>query len=288
MPYSLDIYFKPPVALSRLLQYFGPRKYYRLVENKIIYENPYTEVDFFFRLHGTFFGSRIAFAEFEINYNRPSFFGTEADIELSAFMEAFQPRIFDAQMRGMAEGPYSNEGFLNGWNFGNRFGVRAVMVEQPEIITKPADELRATWEWNYRIYERSQLFKDCYVSKIFFLHFEGRLNRVVIWPRGEPVLMPRVPHVLIRRFVSRESRYGLATWSEVLDVVARAGFDTTKDSLHLKYIITPEPIADWVANIELIDHHALEDIDPYRIIDENIVEAARAAIERNGDGPWTV
>jgi hypothetical protein len=37
----------------------------------------------------------VASAEFEINYNRPSFFGIEAERELSAFIAAFQPRIED-------------------------------------------------------------------------------------------------------------------------------------------------------------------------------------------------
>lgn len=71
---------------------------------------------------------------FEVNYNRPNFFGLEAEIELSAFVTEFQPRIHDPQMRGMGDGPYFGEGFLSGWNFWNVLGIRAGPAVNPTAM----------------------------------------------------------------------------------------------------------------------------------------------------------
>ena len=52
-------------------------------------------------------------------------------------------------MRGMGDGPYSPEGFLNGWNFGNVLAVHSVRSRSPDdpIASMPAAELRAAiWQ----------------------------------------------------------------------------------------------------------------------------------------------
>jgi hypothetical protein len=114
MSYDLDLYFKPAVSRSHILQYFAARRHYTVEGNNAVYQNPDTGVYFFLRLRcarSVLLQKNVIAAEFEINYQRPSFFGTEAEIELSAFVAAFQPRIEDPQMRGMGQGPYSREGF---------------------------------------------------------------------------------------------------------------------------------------------------------------------------------
>ena len=88
-------------------------------------------------------------------------------------------------------------------------------------------------------------------------------------------MLPRVDYVLIGRFTSGEKRYGMAPWSEVLDVIQRAGLDTAKDPLDIAYLTIPPPIANWVANISLIDVDALERVRPDQILDEELIAAAR-------------
>jgi hypothetical protein len=216
-------------------------------------------------------------AEFEINYGRPSYFGIEAEKEMAAFVATFQPRIHDPQMRGMGDGPYSRDGFLNGWNFGNVFAVYSALSRDPDwsFTSLPADELRADWEWNYHSDERHWRRPSSFVPIIMYFRIEGRLSRVAVWPTGSPILLPRVDYVLIGRVISGQKRYGLASWSEVLDVTQRVGLDTTKDPLDIAYLKIPPPIASWVANIPLIDVEALERVRPDQILDEELIAAAR-------------
>ena len=151
----------------------------------------------------------------------------------------------------MGEGPYSREGFLSGWNFGNEFTARGAVSSNPDrnVASMPADELRAAWEWNYHNAEWEWRNPRLFVPIVMFFRIEGRPRRVVIWPEGMQALVPIVDYVLVGRLVSGEKRFGLAHWSEVLQVVQHAGLDTTTDPLKLAYFVTPPPIADWVANI---------------------------------------
>jgi hypothetical protein len=288
MSYTLDLYFEPAVPRRRLLQYFTARRHYAIAENEVLYENPHTEVRFVLSLRpgrSLLLQRTVVSAEFELNYCRPSYFGIEAELELSAFMAAFQPRIHDAQMRGMGEGPYSREGFLSGWNFGNLFGARVAVSKDDAsfgITSIPAEKLRAAWTWNHRKAEESvRLANRRFVPTIRFFTVEGRPSSVVIWPRGMPVSLPQVDYVLVGRLVSGEKRFGLASRSEVLEVAARAGFDTTMTPLDMEYFRTPPPIAKWVASIPLIDFAAFQRhrLTAHRIIDEEIMAAAQEAIE---------
>lgn len=270
-----------------MLQYFAMRRHYAIAEDRIVYENPFTGVYFFIQLQcgrNIRFEKTVVSAEFEVNYFRPSYFGTEAEIELSAFMTAFQPRIEDPQIRGMGDGPYSGDGFLNGWNYGNAFTYRSILSKDPdlELVSMPADELRAIWEWNYKVAEQKQWVRyRSNVPKISFHVVEGRPCRVAIWPQGEAVLLPRVEHVLIGRIISGEVKFAFASWPEVLEVAARAGFDTTKDPLDLDYIVMPPPIAEWIATRPLLEQGAFERRDAYKILDEELIAAARAAVDRD-------
>src|SRR5579863_3275830 len=282
MSYELYLYFKPAVRRDRVLQHFATRKHYTVVKDKLSYENPDTGVYFWIKLRcarNILLQRTVASAEFEINYNRPSFFGIEAERELSAFIAAFRPRIEDGQMHGMGEGPYSREGFLSGWNFGNVFGVhnRLSGKSASDIPSLPTDTLRAVWTWNDQRADLKLRRAGCVVPTITFIRIEGRLSRVVVWGEGMAIVLPQVDYVFVGRMVAGEKRAGLAPWSEVLDVAKRAGFDTSKNPLNLAYLVTPKPIADWVANIPLIDFEALwsERLYDYQILDDELIAAAR-------------
>jgi hypothetical protein len=291
MSYSLELFFDPAVQRTRLLSYFAARKHHAVADARASYENPDTGVYFSVMLRcvrNVVFRKSVAAVEFEINYNRPSFFGIEAEREISELVAAFQPaRIEDPQIRGMAEGPYSGEGFLNGWNFGNLFSIHSRLSDNPDrdIPSMAAAELHASCTWNYQRAERDRLNVRCFVPRIMFSRIKERPRRVIVWPQGNPVLLPEADYVLVGRIAGAEKRYGLATWSEVLDVVQRAGFDTTRSPLNLDYAATPPPIAHWVNNIPLIDHASLSGakMEAYQVVDDELVAAARERIERDQD-----
>jgi hypothetical protein len=275
MSYDLELYFEPAVRLDRLLGHFAARRRFSMKNDDVVYENRDTGVYFFMRLRRTkkLFrsSSSIVSAAFEINYCRPSYFGVEAEKVLSDFVAVFQPRIEDPQMHGMGGGPYSREGFLSGWNFGNVFAARNALLDR-NIVSMPSDELRATWEWNYHRAEREWRNPDVFS---FFFRIEGRPCRLVTWGEGMPILLPKVDYILLGRVVSGDARFGLAPWSEVLEVTRRGGVDATNDPLKLDYRVTPAPIADWVANIPLIDVDALERLSADKILDDELIAAAR-------------
>jgi hypothetical protein len=281
MSYDLDLFFEPAIRRSRLLEYFAARKHFKVENDKVVYGNEDTGVYFFMRLRSgrnILLQRTVVSAEFEINYGRPSYFGIEAEKEMAAFVAAFQPRIHDPQMRGMGDGPYSRDGFLNGWNFGNVFAVYSVLSRDPDwsFASLPADRLRAAWEWNYHRPKRSDKFENsAAVPAIMFFRIDGRPSRVVIWGQGMPVLLPQVDHVLVGREASGEPRFGLVPWSEILDVLQHTRFDTTTDPIALHYFRTPQPIAEWIANVPLIDAKALERLRSDQILDDELIAAAR-------------
>src|ERR1700743_190727 len=104
MSYSLEIYLKPAVGPRRISAYFAARDHFKMVGNEARYGNEKTGVNFWFTFRlgrDLLFRKVVKSAEFEVNFFRPSFFGLEAEIELSAFIAMFRPRIFDPQIDGM-------------------------------------------------------------------------------------------------------------------------------------------------------------------------------------------
>jgi hypothetical protein len=280
MSYDLEFYFEPPIPRQRIVEYLAARKHFKIENDKVLYARSDTGVYFFMKLRSSrnlLLQRTIVSADFEINYYRPSYFGIEVENELSAFVAAFKPRIHDPQMRGMGEGSYSREGFLSGWNFGNVFAVHSIMSRDPadDVPSMPADQMRAVWEWNYQSSALKWRRPSSFVPEIMFFRIKGRLSRVAIWPTGMQILLPKVDYVLVGRLVAGEKRFGLAPWSEVLDVLQRAGLDTSKDPLDIAYLERPPPIANWVLNIPLIDVDALERLRPDQILDDELIAAAR-------------
>jgi hypothetical protein len=277
MSYSLHLYFKPRVRRADMLKYFAGRKLYKIAKDRVSYTNEDTGVYFWFDLRCSrdiLLRRTVVSAEFEINYNLPSFFGIEAEKELATFVAAFGPGIEDAQMHGMGAGPYSAEAFLKAWNFGNGFATREAASKDGDraMATMPTAELNAAWEWNYRCAERRDRHnRRAYVPTIIFVHIDGRPGRAIIWGEGMPILLPRVDYVLVAREVSGQLCAGIATWSEITELAKRAGFDTSKEPLELAYLVPPPVIADWVATRPLTDMKAIGRMHAYQILDEELV-----------------
>ncbi|HEX4504499.1 MAG TPA: hypothetical protein VH722_02115 [Alphaproteobacteria bacterium] len=284
MTYSVDLFFKPGIGLERIARYFAARGRFSVSGREAAYRNEDTQVGFFFKFrHGRSLLLRrtVASAEFEVNYNRPSWFGDEAEIELSAFVAAFRPRI-DPQMRGMNRGPYSGAGFLRGWDFGNTFSIRTMLFERPDfrMATLPRERLRSIWAWNYaRAAEHAATGDRRFTPLIQFFSIDGRVCTVAVWSQGMPVLLPKVDYVLVGRLAGNDRRFGLEPWSEVLDVVAQnPRFDLGNDPLALEYFQTPPAIAKWVNSVKAVDLQTLERLSPLQVYDAELAAAARKSI----------
>ncbi len=280
MSYSLFLHFKPRLRRADILDYFARRRHYKLAKTRVSYGNEDTGVYFWFQLSlGWDFLLRrtVKSLEFELNYNRPSFFGLEAEQELSDFIDAFHPRIEDPQMEGLGTGAYSRDGFLRGWNFGNRLAIGQIATEGSErkIATMPAAALRAAWEWNYRCADQREKRKQqSYVPSILFWRIDGRVCRVAAWGESIPILLPRVDYVFVAREAAGKVQGTLALWTEIVALAQRAGFDTGKEPLELRYLTPPPVIAAWAANLSLSDLNAYEQLPAHQIIDEELIAGA--------------
>src|SRR5271157_2989471 len=113
---SYDLFLKPrtgnvtPEAFS---DYFRLRRNYKVNLPQAWYENEDTGVYFVFELSSEINqnGGRSYPITLSINYLRPSFFGLEAEPEVSAFVRAFDATVSDPQTNGMGEGEYHSDLF---------------------------------------------------------------------------------------------------------------------------------------------------------------------------------
>lgn len=234
---SYDLFFKPNDRLTReaFESYFSGRNRYELTENQAWYRNEDTgvyllfewdsdpEQDFDEESAGSFPVS------FNINYFRPHIFGLEAEPELTAFIAHFDLSIFDSQLDGMSEGPYSGEGFLKGWNVGNRFAA-GVMAEKSgdNTLTLPEAELTRTWRWNFeREKLQGRLGPNVFVPKIMFMNQDGVVKSLATWVDGIPLALPRVDMIVLAReelaprhfFFFRRTGLALVPWEEAGSVL---------------------------------------------------------------------
>ena len=198
---SYDLYLQPRGgSLDQIRAHFQSRPNYNLTESEALYENQATGVYFSFWLKDESMA-------FNLNYFRPHVFALEAETELTALIERFELGISDPQSEGMGDGPYSPEGFLHGWNAGNRFAHRAFAQEMKpaDLRTLPTRALFEVWNWNFLkpIYEDLLCSIEMtvgFVPTIVLLETArepGRVITAVIWADAMPIALPHVDHVLV-------------------------------------------------------------------------------------------
>src|SRR5688572_31895375 len=143
--YDLFLYPRNGTSIEEIRAHFSSRPNYQVTESQALYESATTGVYFSFSIQDESI-------DFNINYFRPHVFALEAEPELSLLMQRFDFKMLDPQSDGMGEGPYSAEGFLRGWNAGNRFAHRAMLshdVRPRDLRSLPEQTIHGVWSWNY-------------------------------------------------------------------------------------------------------------------------------------------
>ncbi|MEI6233748.1 MAG: hypothetical protein WCT04_11890 [Planctomycetota bacterium] len=154
-------------------EYFDDRRHYSIDDTAVWYENDSTGVYFSFELSDAAsdnddFGSddesaaQLAKEEgddywvvFNMNYARPHVFALEALREIRAFIDHFNLAIDDPQIGGMGHGPFTDVGFLSGWNHGNALACGALAHEKDRVRNHyPTDLMERNWRWNVDVVER--------------------------------------------------------------------------------------------------------------------------------------
>lgn len=202
MSYDLFLRREAPFTADEFREFFSARRHYHLGDQEAVYENPDTGVYFSFRHVAGGDGDGI---DFNMNYLRPHFFGLEAAPVLRRVIEELRFAIDDPQREGMGEGPFSEEGFLRGWNAGNAAGFRAALgpmsgLEPGEILTRPAGELEAIWRWNVARQDLPDGQEgDLFVPLVRWVMSRDGLRSTALWPDGIPELLPAVDVIMLRR-----------------------------------------------------------------------------------------
>lgn len=204
---SYDLYFTTPkIPRDQFEDYFADNDLYTVKDDQAWYENEDTGVYFVFEYNDKSPENDEDIDHsvmFNINFYRPHYFALEAEPEVSRFIERFQCGIYDYQTAGMETGPYSREGFLEGWNRGNSSGYRAILnLEDPpdRIWSRPGEELEAIWRWNYLKRSRQEsIGEDIFIPTIMFMIKDGELVSACVWPDAISTLIPRVDYLYIVR-----------------------------------------------------------------------------------------
>lgn len=299
MSYDLFFQFRPsarPQPVNAFRSYFQARKHYQCSDAQAWYANETTGVYFSFDLvspdelsssvtGGQATGPIPAPVSFNLNYMRPHTFGLEAEPELSALVAHFNLLVFDPQNDGMGEGEYSSEGFLRGWNSGNRFGYRS-MAQDPTAegpFALPAATIEKIWRWNYTRDDRqAALGGDVFLPRIFYFDVDGRLCTGVAWGDLTPILLPPVDIILAprktyapRRFLRKKEDVVLFRRTE-LDHLLRV-FPTGRDILPYRRVSYETPPADLEKAIRAKSAHqeTVKAVPPDQVLDQELLDSAR-------------
>lgn len=241
MSYDLYLDRSTPVIPDEFHAFFSQRPMFRAENGQAFYENEDTGVYFIFNLATG--GEReepTHKVSFNLNYFRPHYFAREAASELAEVIDAFGFEIHDPQNAGMGATPFSEEGFLRGWDHGNEFGYQAVLRSETPPTTvhsRPTAELDAIWRWNrQKSAIQNELGEAVFVPRVFWVLADEKLSSAVVWPDGISELVPSVDLYFIgrdqlapRRFFRRQKDTCIVSRSELEQ--ALGPFASAKHSL---------------------------------------------------------
>ncbi|MGG6898167.1 hypothetical protein [Rhizobium sp. BR 315] len=286
MSYDLYLNFKPGVRMKDIHSFLAARAHYKANGSRFMYENELTGVYFMLnpseKKKGFLRSSEIK-AHIEINYCRPSFFGLEAEIEIAELLKRFPCQIYDPQMNGMGDGPYSGEGFLRGWNGGNEFGMTAVLSQSDAPIwCLPASQLHKAWQWNYSQPIRQASCGDKqFVPQVLYMNVAGYAHTVAVWGDGLPSILPEVDFVLVARpGPDGKGVFGFVPWAQVTELLTAIGYQTGPDGFNLDYETPPKPVIDFVSLVAPVDPSEIVRLSPDRVLDGELVSRVLASRKR--------
>jgi len=208
---SYDLYFvvkNDSAGPSReaMLDYFSSRELYLIKEDFAFYENEDTGVYFNFLCvpdsePEAIPGGLREVCTFNVNYFRPHVFALEAYPEVDAFVREFGFGTYDPQEKGMDTGPLTEEGFLKGWNWGNRLAYRTFLVDQTvaaQTYSFPSAGIHDIWMWNRRRQSYNAALGDYFfVPTVIFGVTPSGLRTSVVVGVPIPAAVPEVDFVII-------------------------------------------------------------------------------------------
>jgi hypothetical protein len=260
MSYDLNFNFgnnRP--SPKELSGHFVRRPNYELTKGQVVYQNEKTGVYFIFnwKMPGDQEDDEDADATFILNYFRPYIFALEAEPEVAAFIERFEPSIEDPQVDGM-EDTYSRDGFLRGWKSGNKFACDGLkggregkkMAKQ----TLPAAEIERCWRWNLDLPKLDEeINADIFLPRIRPCLYEGKMVTAICWPEAVPIAIPEVDIVLVGRInlKGKEETLVMSYQSVVPHLEAYLIRDGAAPYRLLSYETPPQNLVDFFMSLPI-------------------------------------
>ena len=186
----------------------------------------------------------------------------------------------------MAEGPYSRDSFLEGWNTGNAFGYTA-MHGQPDMSPPsvlPSATIEKCWKWNLeRSRRQSEAGDNIFVPRIMFVSDRSGILSCVVWTDAMPILLPEVDAVLaVRdqlarwRLFRRKVDRSTVRWHDVVAKIAQ--YRKVEDGLsyhRLDFTSSPDSLMAWFQNLPA-NSDKLNGVAVDQILDQEIWARAMA------------
>ncbi len=261
---SYDLFLKPgatPLSKDQFESYFSERPHFTVNNGQAFYENKDTGVYFSFDYES---GDEEDSVAFNLNYFRPHFFGLEAAPVVAAFISSFNLSVDDPQYDGMGDGPFSIEGFLRGWNAGNRFGYRAMLSrnDRSEIHVYPTDDLERVWRWNFNRAAMQNIVGDSlFVPRFMFMKGATMARTAIVWPDACPIYMPKADLVIVIRdelsttpTADDPREVTVVEWAEVESIVNDYPYDEEHGHFRLEYDLVPSAVVEFVQSLPLVSH----------------------------------
>lgn len=137
---------------------------------------------------------------FNINFNRPSFFGLEAFGFVEQFIADLGLYILNPQ--GDVDEPYvpSKGELYENWNKTNLWASEECFSEKTGYL--PLEKATKAWSFNYGKKElQSKVGETCFVAKVFFFRRieDGVVVTLSMWPNHIPVILARTDYYLLGR-----------------------------------------------------------------------------------------
>jgi hypothetical protein len=224
-----------------------------------------------------------AWASFNLNYFRPSYFAREAAGEIEAFVRRFGRAVSDPQLDGMGDADFSEEGFLRGWQRGNSFAFEAFLSgeEQPQVLTRSTQELTRVWQWNSARRTRQEAMgDDIFVPRIGYFLVGGQLLSAAVWADGIPVLLPRTDAVVVfrdefapRRWFRRQTGVCVVPWQALGEVLSDFRVpDDEAVGYRFDSRAPPPKLIDWIKSLPATD--SIEQVAMDQVLDAELAGAS--------------
>lgn len=284
---SYDLFFKGARATpsrDEFAAYFASRDHYTIENSQAIYENGDTGVYFCFE----FCEEASEPIAFNLNYFRPHFFGLEAVLEVEAFVRRFDLDVNDPQMDGMGDGPFTIDGFLRGWNSGNRAAYFAILTSEnrPEVFVHSTDSLESAWRWNFgRDALQRQVGETLFVPKYMFMKCGERACTAIVWPDALPVFVPRSDLVFVYRdtmsAADNSREIVIVKWQQIAPIItAFPQRDGVVPYFQLDYDMPPNHIVDFVRSLPIAPYDKTLGLANDEVLNEELVSEALAGRSR--------